>query len=155
MTDRKDKSVSVVAKIFYIKTVHSTPKCEYRGRELPASNTWLRGSLQRLMCASFCWPKADWKTTTVGIYFVFSYSISAYRTHETSSLEVPLKAIIHFRIQSYDYNTYKELLWKQTDCDVTIEHLNVSCRFHTCSVRVWFWSDTSHLVANENHASYN
>ena len=149
MTDRKDKSVSVVAKIFYIKTVHSTPKCRYRGRELPASNKWLSGSLQRLMCASLCWPKADWKNCC------FSYSISTYRTHETSSPEVPLKAVIHFWIHSYDYNTYKELLWKQTDCDVTIEHLNVSCGFHTCSVRIWFWSDASHRVANENHASYN
>ena len=41
-----------------------------------------------------------------------------------------LKATIHFRVRSYDCYRYDELLWEQTDRDVAIDRLIVSCWFY-------------------------
>ena len=54
-----------------------------------------------------------------------------------------VKVMIHFKAQSCDYNMYTELLWEQTDCDVTVKLLNVLCRFQPCSILIQFWSDKS------------
>ena len=59
--------------------------------------------------------------------------------------------MIHFQARSYDWDVYDELPWEQTGSDVTVERrLIESCILETCATLIWFWSDTSRLVAKKN-----
>ena len=66
------------------------------------------------------------------------------------------KAMIHFQAQSYDYiSACTRGCYGNRQTMMPPSSPVVSCRFWTCSILIWFWSDTKHLEANENHTNNN